>query len=92
MSRPTSYLAIVIINAGSSYATASSMKIALGRVADIIKRDWGSTYNVAGAEMVANIYDASGVENMHWDHSGAYNTDTRERLPKIGERYITIPD
>ena len=91
MKRPTSYLAIVLINAGSSYATASSMRLALDRVADIIKRDWGSTYNVAGAEMIANIYDASGVEDMHWDHSGAYNTKTGERLHKIGERHIKIP-
>jgi len=80
----TSYLAIIFIGGGSSWAREETAFEAIKSVKVHCEDDWGRLFSFSETEPARiNVYDATGVEGWYADDHGVFNGETNEKIPYL---------
>ena len=69
----SSFLAIIFIGCGSSWAYGSSADEAATSAASILVRDWSSLYSFKD-EVPVNIFNVEDYDGFHATHQGVFGT------------------
>lgn len=76
----TEYLAIILINGGSSWANAGNAFEAIEDCKRLCEQDWGSLYRLDGTALI-HVYDYTEATGFIADHRGVLSRDTKKPLP-----------
>lgn len=79
----TSYLAMIFIGGGSSWARQDTAFEAIKSVKALCEEDWGRLFTFGDAASRINVYDATGVEDWYADDDGVFNGETKEKIPYL---------
>lgn len=79
-----SYLAIIFIGGGSSWARKDTAFEAIKNVKAHCEDDWGRLFSFSETEPARiNVYDATGVEGWYADDHGVFNAETNDKIPYL---------
>lgn len=84
------YIAIVLIGGGSSWARGPDLEKAVADVLWYLKHDWGSIFNLDGAEVHVNVWDVTGNDVVHWDECGMHGDREDCPITKVETRTVTL--
>jgi hypothetical protein len=85
------YLVKTAIGAGGSWIRDNSLDMAIKALQRLVRADWGSLYDLSGAEIEVEIYDV-GDRSVHFDRrKGVTDSDTDEAVECQEVRKVTLP-
>lgn len=86
------YLAIIFICGGSSWATSSDdIYVAVARCKEICEKDWGSVVEFDGRQQEVYLYDISNEpDGWYADHRGVTGKTSKKLLPRLGKRLVVL--
>jgi len=69
------YLAIIFISGGSSWAEDSAIDKAVKSAAKLARFDWGGIFDMKKTKLRVNVFDATGHPTWHATHEGVFGTN-----------------
>lgn len=77
-----SYLAIIFIGGGSSWAREETAFEAIKNAKAHCEETWGTMFTFSEPARI-NVYDATGVEGWYADDHGVFNGKTQGKIPYL---------
>lgn len=85
------YCGIVFISGGSSHAWAATPEHAAQQAAKTCKKDWSQLFKFSKQQVFnVAVYDMREHDGWYADHSGVFDTKTRERLTVLKTITVTV--